>query len=179
MSIQELQPFDEHLEDATQIAGIYNIPPAAIPRAKEATFDNQDLCERAIYMNAVIPEAKSFVMALNEFLGLENSGQYLDVSFDHISVLQPNWKEKAETDKITTETCKENFLNGIITLNEWKASLGMDRVNEKIYDKYILTMNEEEINLINTIIKGMPGQSAANNNNDNNLQNENNTENNQ
>lgn len=178
MSIRELQPFDEHLEDATQIAGVYNIPPAAIPRATEATFDNQDLCERAIYMNAVIPEAKSFVMALNEFLGLENSGQYLDVSFDHISVLQPNWKEKAETDKITTETSKENFLNGIITLNEWKASLGMDRVNEKIYDKYILSMNEEEINLINTIIKGMPGQSAANNNNDNNLQNENNTENN-
>ena len=128
-------------------------------------------------MNAVIPETKSFVMSLNEFLGLENSGLYLDVSFDNISVLQPNWKEKAETDKITTETCKENFLNGIMTLNEWKAALGMDRANEKIYDKYILNMNEEELNLINTIIKGMTGQSIQNN--DNNLQNENNTENNQ
>lgn len=177
MSIQELQPFDEHLEDATQIAGIYNIPPAAIPRKDQSTFSNQDLCERSIYMNAVIPETKSLIMALNEFLGLENSGLYLDVGFDHISALQPNWKEKAETDKITTETCKENFLNGIMTLNEWKAALGMDRANEKIYDKYILNMNEEELNLINTIIKGMPGQSIKNN--DNNSQNEDNTENNQ
>lgn len=177
MSIQELQPFDEHLEDATQIAGMYNIPPAAIPRKDQSTFSNQDLCERSIYMNAVIPEVKSLVAAFNDFLGLENSGLYLDVNFDHISVLQPNWKEKAETNKITTETCKENFLNGIMTLNEWKAALGMDRSNEKIYDKYILQMNEEEINLINTIIKGMPGQSTMNNNNNQN--DEDNTENNQ
>lgn len=177
MSIDELKPFDEHLEDATQIAGMYNIPPAAIPRKDQSTFSNQDLCERSIYMNAVIPEVKSLVAAFNDFLGLENSGLYLDVNFDHISVLQPNWKEKAETNKITTETCKENFLNGIMTLNEWKAALGMDRSNEKIYDKYILQMNEEEINLINTIIKGMPGQSTMNNNNNQN--DEDNTENNQ
>ena len=45
MSIQELMPFEETLADAIQIAGIYGIPSALIPRKDMAKYDNQDIAE--------------------------------------------------------------------------------------------------------------------------------------
>lgn len=152
-SIQELQPFEETLADAVQIAGVYNVPPVLIPRKDQSTFSNQDSAEKSLYENVVIPEAISTCKALNEFLGIEKDGMYLDVSFDHIPVLQPNSRDKADTDKITTETCKVNFLSGIITLNEWLSKIGGDMVDNPIYNKKIFEMSDDEVSKIERFIK--------------------------
>lgn len=152
-SIQELQPFEETLSDAIQIAGVYNVPAVLIPRKDQATFSNQDTAEKSLYENVVIPEAVSTCKVLNEFLGLENDGMYLDVSFDHIPVLQPNARDKAETDKIVTDTCKVNFLSGIITLNEWLSKMGGDMVDSPIYNKKMFEMSDDEVAKIERFIK--------------------------
>ena len=152
-SIQELQPFEETLADAVQIAGVYNIPAVLIPRKDQSTFSNQDTAEKSLYENVVIPEAVSTCKALNEFLELENDGMYLDVSFDHIPVLQPNARDKAETDKIVTDMCKVNFLSGIITLNEWLSKMGGDMVEDPIYNKKIFEMSDDEVAKIERFIK--------------------------
>lgn len=152
-SIQELQPFEETLADAVQIAGVYNIPAVLIPRKDQSTFSNQDTAEKSLYENVVIPEANNLCSALNTFLGLENDGMYLSVSFDHIQVLQQNAKEEADAKKIISETCKSNFLAGIITLNEWIARIGSDKVNNSMYNKRIFEMSDEELNKIERFIK--------------------------
>lgn len=152
-SIQELMPFDETLADAVQIAGQYNVPSVLIPRKDQSTFSNQDGAEKSLYENTVIPETQTLCKKLNNFLNLDKSGLFLDVSFDHIPVLQANAKEKAITDKMISETCKVNFLSGIITLNDWIAKTGGTRIPEKIYDKYILQMTDEEILRIERFIK--------------------------
>lgn len=153
LSIQELQPFDETLLDAITIAGAYNVPAVLIPRKDQSTFSNQDTAEKSLYENVVIPEANNLCSALNTFLGLENDGMYLSVSFDHIPVLQPNAKEEADVKKIISETCKSNFLAGIITLNEWIARIGSDKVNNSMYNKRIFEMSDEELNKIERFIK--------------------------
>lgn len=153
MSIQELQPFDETLLDAIAIAGEYNVPSVLIPRKDQATFSNQGSAEKSLYENVVIPEANNLCSALNSFLGLENDGIYLSVSFDHIPVLQPNAKEKAEVNKTMSETCKANFLSGIITLNEWIAQIGSDKVTNPMYDKKIFDMSDEELAKIERFIR--------------------------
>lgn len=153
LSIQELQPFEETLADAVQIAGVYNIPAVLIPRKDQSTFSNQDTAEKSLYENVVIPEATSLCEALNQFLGLENDGMYLDVSFDHIPVLQPNARDKADTDKVVADTCKMNFLAGVITLNEWLAKMGGDMVENPLYNKKILEMSDEEVAKIERFIR--------------------------
>lgn len=153
LSIQELQPFEETLLDAITIAGVYNVPSVLIPRKDQSTFSNQDTAEKSLYENVVIPEANSLCSALNSFLGLENDGMYLDVSFDHIPALQPNVREKAEVNKIISETCKANFIAGIITLNEWIAQIGSDKVKDSMYDKRIFEMSDDEIAKIERFIK--------------------------
>lgn len=163
MSIQELQPFDEHLEDAIQIAGVYEFPADLIPRKDKSTYSNQNNSEIGLYENVVIPKAEMIVQALNNFLGLENDGMYLSVSFDHISVLQPNKKEGAETEKSITETCRTNFFNGIITLNDWIAKIGGERKQDEFYNKYILDMTEEELSRIRIINEITKTQKNGNN----------------
>lgn len=152
MSIEEMKPFDEHLEDALQIAGVFGYPPDLIPRKDKSTFANQNNSEKSLYNNVVIPRAKQLVQSLNEFLGLENSGMYLAVDFNHVSVLQPDRKEAAEVDRSITDTCKTNFGNGIITLNDWIAKLGGERKKEPIYNKYVYDMDSLELSRIQTII---------------------------
>ena len=112
MSIQELAPFEETLADAVQIAGAFNVPSVLIPRKDQSTFSNQDAAEKSLYENVVIPETVAYCKALNSFLGLEKDGLYLDVSFDHIPVLQPNERERASTRKMISEACRTNFFSG-------------------------------------------------------------------
>lgn len=152
-SIQELMPFDETLEDAVQIAGKYNIPSVLIPRKDQGTFSNQAGAEKSLYENTVIPEAKAFCQALNSFLGLENDGLFLDVSFEDIPALQENSKEKAITDKLVSDACKLNFISGVITLNDWVAKAGGTRVDDEIYNKHIFQMTDEEMTRIERFIR--------------------------
>lgn len=151
MSIQELMPFDEHLEDAIQIAGVFEFPPDLIPRKDKSTFANQDNSEIGLYNKVIIPRANTLVQALNGFLGLEDSGMYLSVNFNHVSVLQPKRKAEAETDKIISETSKANFYSGIITLNDWIAKAGGEKKSDPFYDKYVFDMDEEELLKLKTI----------------------------
>lgn len=153
MSIQELQPFEETLADACQIAGIFNVPSVLIPRKDMAKYENQDIAETSVYTNVIIPEAQKYVKALTRFLGLDKSGLYIDVDFSHVDVLQKRGKERVEAKKITSEKCRQEFLSGVITLNDWRAQIGESMVEDSLYNKLILQMADEEMDKINRFIK--------------------------
>ena len=70
MSIQDLQPFDEALADASSIAGAYNIDSVLIPRKDQSTFNNLKEAEVKVYTSVIIPDVKEFCEKLSEFLGL-------------------------------------------------------------------------------------------------------------
>lgn len=162
MSIQELQPFDETLQDAISIAGAFSIPAQLVPRKDNSTFNNQQTAERSVYYNIVIPEAKSFARSLTRFLGLENSGLYLDVDYSDVDALQSGNKERQETLNIISVKCKNEFLSGVITLNDWRAQIGESKVSNPLYDKLILEMSDQEVERIKGIISS--GNTKSNSN---------------
>lgn len=145
MSIQELQPFDETLVDAINIAGAYSIPSMLVPRKEASTYDNQASSERGVYSNIVIPEAKAFVRDMTQFLGLDRSGMYMDVDYSDVDVLQAGNKERQETMEITSRKCRDEFLGGVITLNDWRAQIGESAIDSPIYNKLVLEMDNDEI----------------------------------
>lgn len=153
MSIAELQPFDETLADACQIAGAYNVPSVLIPRKDMSTFSNQNTAEISVYANTVIPEAKRFTQDLTSFLGLTKSGLYIDVDFDHVELLQSGQKNRAQTKKIISDKCKQDFSSGVITLNDWRAQIDESRVADPLYNKLILQMSDEELDRIQIVLK--------------------------
>ena len=178
LSISELQPFDETLEDAIKIASVFGIPSVLVPRKDQSTFSNQDTAEKSVYTSVIIPAAKRFCEALSSFLGLEQKGLYIDCDFSDVACLQTGLKEGEEVKKLVNERCLTQFNNGLISINDWRAQIHEDSLEGEIFDKVKFEMTPEEIAKVDSVIKGQSPQiqintGQAGNNNDNNPNNNN------
>lgn len=131
MSIEELQPFDETLADEVAIAGAYNIPACLIPRKDMSTYNNQDIAEKSLYNNTIIPLTNKILSQLNSFLGLHQNkgGMYLFADFSKIPCLQTNKKDNAETDSKNTSTALVQYKCGACTKNQMRIKMGCDPVD--------------------------------------------------
>lgn len=155
LSIAELQPFDETLADAINIAGAYGIPAVLVPRKDQSTFSNQATAEKTVYASVVIPMAKEFCKMFSSFIGLDRSGYYLDVDFSDVDCMQDGMKTEEEVKKFVNERCRQQFLDGLITLNDWRGQIGEAQIEEEVnplFSKLKFDMTEEELNRVNQII---------------------------
>jgi len=148
LSISELQPFDETLADAIIIAGLYGIPAVLIPRKDQSTYANQATAEKAVYSSVIIPMVQRFCNEFTQFLGLDQDGLYLDADFSEVDCLQTGKKEEQDVHRSITDRCKIEFESGLITLNDWRAQQGYERVEDSLYDKFVTEMTPEEISRV-------------------------------
>jgi len=151
-TISELQPFEETLQDAIQIAGAFGINKELIPRNDNSTFSNQNTAEVSVYNNVIMPLVATFLSELTQFLGLKESGYYLDADWSNVSVLQEGKHKEQQKKKIISERCKVDFMSGIITLNDWRAELDMEAMEKPLYKKTIIEMNDSELTQIKNIL---------------------------
>lgn len=152
MSIQELQPFEETVNDAILISSAYGIPSVLVPREKQATYNNLKTAEKGVYTSKIIPMAKRFANELTKMLGFDMDGYYIDVDFSHVDCLQEGQKEKEEVNKIVSERAMIEFMNGIITLNDYRARIGESKVDVPLFDKILYEMIPDEIEVVKTIV---------------------------
>lgn len=152
LSITDLQPFDETLADAVVIAGIYGIPPVLIPRKDQSTYSNQANAEKAVYSSVIIPLVQRFCQEFTHFLGLDQDGLYIDADFSGVDCLQAGKKEEQEVHRSIADRCKMEFESGVITLNDWRAQQGYQRVEDTLYDKLVSEMTPEEIQRLKQFI---------------------------
>ncbi|MBQ6750932.1 MAG: phage portal protein [Prevotella sp.] len=156
LSIAELQPFDETLADAINIAGAYGVPAVLVPRKDQSTFSNQATAEKTVYASVVIPMAKEFCKMFTSFIGLDRSGYYLDVDFSGVDCMQDGMKTEEEVKKLVNDRCRQQFLDGLITLNDWRGQIGEAQIEEKenpLFSKLKFDMTDEELEIINKIIQ--------------------------
>lgn len=169
LTIAELQPFEETLEDAIKIASVFGIPSVLVPRKDQSTFSNQDTAEKSVYTSVIIPAAKRFCEALTTFLGLEQKGLYLDCDFSDVACLQVGLKENEEVKKMVNERCLSQFNNGLISINDWRSQIHEDALEGEIFNKTKFEMSPEEIAKVDSVIKAQasPIQISTNSNNNN------------
>ena len=153
LSITELQPFDETLEDAIKIASVFGIPAVLVPRKDQSTFSNQDTAEKSVYTSVIIPAAKRFCEALTTFLGLEQKGLYLDCDFSDVACLQAGLKGAVEFKKPLNYLCLSQFNNGLISVNDWRAQIHEDALDGEIFNKTKFEMTPEEIAIVDRVVK--------------------------
>lgn len=151
-SIQELQPFEETLNDAIMIAGVFGIPHVLVPRKDQSTFSNQKTAEKTVYTSKVIPMAKRFCEELTRMFGYDRDGYYIDVDYSHVDCLQEGQKEKEEVSTIVSERAMSEFMNGVITLNDYRARIGESKVDLPLFDKLLYEMSPEEREIVKSII---------------------------
>ena len=151
MSISELRPFEECLLDAAAIAGAYGVDSNLIPRKDNPTFNNLNTAELNVYNSVVMPEVKSWLDGFNRFLGLYDAGYYIDALWDDVSILQDNAQRMENAKSSVSARCEREFKAGIITLNDWRAAIGRERLEGDIYNKTLLDMTWQEVQQINSI----------------------------
>jgi len=162
--IQDLQPKEMYKMLCGAIFALYNVPRELMPDAEGATYENQKQARKSVFENIAIPRARSFYQSLSSWLKLEEGGLYLDVDFSHINLLQENLKEKADVDWKNNQTFKLQFLNGIITLNDWRIGCKLEKVSNTMYDKLVFDMDDMELAKMESILKlGRGGAADANN----------------
>jgi HK97 family phage portal protein len=160
-TIADLQPFEETEYDASAIFAVYGVPRELMPRKEGATFENYNHALKSLYENAVIPRAKSLVRSISAFLKLEEVDLYLDVDFGHVKVLQENLKEKSAVDWRNNETSRVRFQYGIITLNDWRTTCGLEPAQNGLYNKLIYDMTPDELTKVETILKLSSGSTTG------------------
>lgn len=155
LSISDLQPFEETLQDAVTIAGAFGIPDVLVPRKDHSTFNNQATAEKTAYSGVIIPMAQKFCNDLTTFLGLDKDGLYLDCNFSDVDCLQIGLKEAEEVKKLVNDRCRQQFIDGLITLNDWRAQIHESRIDEDedpLFSKLKFMMDDSELARVAKII---------------------------
>jgi hypothetical protein len=62
-----------------------------------------------------------------------------------VDCLQTGKKEEQDVLRSITDRCKIEFESGLITLNDWRAQQGYERVEDPLYDKLVSEMTPDEI----------------------------------
>lgn len=148
-SISELQPFDETLADAIEIAGMFNIPAVLVPRKDQSTFSNQATAEKSVYTSVIIPMCKKFCENLTLFLGLKD--YYISCNFDDVDCLQTGRKEE-QNKKLVNDRCRQQFLDGLISYNDWRAQIHESAKEGEMFSKTLFEMTDEERTIFLSII---------------------------
>lgn len=115
---KDLMLFEEVDDDFLTIIDGFGLNDMLFSRKKGATFTN--LAEGMVhaYQSTIIPEAEELSMSRSRQFKLLEKGEFLELDYGHIPVLQENKKEKAEI--------LEKKANAIAKLNEIGNIYGVD-----------------------------------------------------
>lgn len=114
-------------ENSVEICNGYAMPPFLLG-LRDSTFNNQNTAEKGWYQNSILPEADSVYEEWNIFFRTESWGDRMEKDFSHLPILQEDAGAKATArDRLTTSLERE-WLNNMITANEWRLAMDMDTV---------------------------------------------------
>jgi hypothetical protein len=90
VTIKDLLPFEETLEDSIKIAAVFQIPSQLVPRKDNSTFDNQESQERIVWENTLISLVDTICGYFTRSLTLDQAGYKIKADYSSVSVLKTN-----------------------------------------------------------------------------------------
>jgi HK97 family phage portal protein len=128
MNVQELGLFEEVSTDIRHIADTFEYPFELLGNDKGVTFANKAEARKDLYQSVIIPEAKDFCQAMTTFLGMDKTGLVLEANFEHLEILQRSENDRQAADNLLNQSLQIQYQNGIITLNEWRMTTGLEPI---------------------------------------------------
>jgi len=119
---QNLGLFQETEESFNKILDSFGTPSEIFVRQKGATFENQRIAERGMYVRTIIPEANERCMALNaEFY--PDGKKKLIQDFSHLEIFQDDLKKRADALTSVVNALSKMLQDGAIGIEEYKEEL--------------------------------------------------------
>lgn len=138
---KDLMLFEEIEDDINRLCDAYGYPAPLIARGKDTTFNNQKQARKDLIENTIIPEADSRNEQFSRILFGDESNYSITRDYSKLTVFQEDEKLKAESRLAVNNACEKEYKNGLITKNDWRERLGLDRLPDPEFDKYY---NEKE-----------------------------------
>ena len=132
-NVKDLMLYEGIKQNIETIADAFNYPFELLANSKGTTYNNKNEAKKSLYQDGVIPISNIYEQLFGEFFQLKD-GHKIDIDFSHIECLQEAVKERAEAKLKINTGCQIAFRNGIITINEWREQLELDRLDDG--DKY-------------------------------------------
>ena len=140
VSIKDLLPFEETLEDSIKIAAIFQIPANLVARKDMSTYDNQLEAERAVWENALISIVNTIADCFTKAFTLDKSGYSIQADYSTVSALSENETQNQTLLEKKIANYDKLYESGKITLNEYLTELG--RETQPDGDRYIYDINK-------------------------------------
>lgn len=121
---KDMMLFEEIDADFRSIIDAFGLNDMLFSREKGATFSN--LAEGMIhaYQSTIIPEAEELAMNRTRLFNLLEKGEFLELDYSHIPVLQENKKEKSETlERKANAIATLNAIQGLYTIDELRTMM--------------------------------------------------------
>jgi hypothetical protein len=131
--VAKLGLFEEIATDAITVCNAFGVPEILLKMyIKGSTFENQEASVRRLYQGTLIPEAEDDMIAMNNFLGLDNTDWKIVPCFDHVAALQESEKVKADADNSRKTTAMNEYSKGLITIDEYRTAMGYGPTPEEL-----------------------------------------------
>ena len=143
----QLQLKEGYLSALKDLADGLHYPFVLAAHSDQSTYNNVTSAEKALYQNAIIPDAKSIMRTLTQGLIPVNNVRF-EASYEHIQSFQESKKDEADARKVMNEALKIEWDNGLITKNMWLEELEEERVPNPLFDKYKFELTPEELGII-------------------------------
>lgn len=121
---KDLMLFEEVSEDFLTIIDNYGMNDNMFSRSKASTFSNLAEGIKQAYQSTIIPLAEEVAMNRTQILNLPK-GEWLEVDYSHITVLQENEKEKAEVRQLMANAYETLFNTGQFTREDLSKIVGL------------------------------------------------------
>lgn len=146
--IKDLMMTEQENHDIMTLTDALGYPHTLLSRGASTAYNNQITAERSLYQNSIIPESFSYDQQLNDLLEADKSKQYINYTYDHLTVLQQDMLLKARVDSIQTSTVKVKWYMNSITYNQMLIELGLEPLSKG--GDYYYRESREYLNTLNT-----------------------------
>ena len=136
----QLKLLEGEIQDAKLIADALNYPPYLLGLI-DAKFDNQQIAERNLYTNAIIPDAESDDEQWMQLFDTASWGGKIVTDYSHLPALQENIAEQGKGRLSMNQALIIEFKNNLLTWNRWREILGENTVPGM--DKYYYELLSE------------------------------------
>jgi hypothetical protein len=122
---KDLMLFEEINDDFLTIIDAYGLNANIFSRQTGSTYENLSEGIKQAYQSTIIPEAEELAMNRSQLFGLISKGEWLELDYSHISVLQENEREKAEVLEKKANAMKTLSELGIYEVDDLKQIVNL------------------------------------------------------
>lgn len=96
----------------------------------DATYSNQESAHKKFYDNNIIPNNRRDLNKYNQFFKAAEENCKITADFTHLSVFQEDELNRGRARAYNDQGLEIEYLNDIITKNQWLIALGLDTVTD-------------------------------------------------